>query len=287
MPVTKGPPGFSLDFLLWKLIRVLPPSLTALLDILSDSEDYADFLRLVEMVLPEELENIKQLAEIAERLEHFSNRFERRYFPLTDFGYEDWDEAQEYRDLLREIPIPYHGMDSEELHEPDNIRDGLRLMGTLHVRSENWEEGIALVWFETCEPLVNVADLLRIPPQGWTSEELHGMLDGTDYQGAAHWADYMSNNTGNAFLDCWAEYPLNEPWSMEDVEALTQQYLESEVIWAAMVKMSEWLEDDLRARFHELVTFILENDTEATEDASEPEVSTLADAFRINKEEQL
>ena len=47
------------------------------------------------------------------------------------------------------------------------------------------------------------------------------------------------------------------------------------------------MEADPQGHFNELITFISENAVEDTELAEEPEVSTLADVFRIQGGEQL
>ena len=280
---------FPLDTLIWKLIRVLPPSLTSLLEIISDSEDYADFLTVVAMVLPEELSAITLLGSASDRMVHFCNCFERRYFPITWNAAEEWGEDADYRELVSGIPIIYQGFDSEEYHDPENLRTGMMLMGALRIRNigQFYGDDLAVVWYETAAHCVDEADLLRIPSNGWSDDELHSALDGSVYEGAAHYGSYMTNDTRNPFLDCWAEYPFREDWSLEAVDLLTAHFLTSEVIWAQMIQVSEWLEVDPRARFNELITFIFENAVEDTELAEEPEVSSLADAFPFVREEQL
>lgn len=279
-----------LDTLIWKLIRVLPPSLTSLLESISDSEDYADFLTVVAMVLPEELSTITLLGSASDRMVHFGNCFERRYFPIIWDAAEAWGDDADYRDLwVSGIPIIYQGFDAEEYHDPGNLRTGMMLMGALRIRDIGQYYGVDLstAWYESAWSHVDQADLLRIPPNGWSDDDLHIALDGSIYEGAAHYGAYMSNDTGNPFLDCWAEYPFREDWSLEAVEILTAQFLTSEVIWAQMIQMAEWLEAEPRGRFHELITFILDHSVEDTELAEEPEVSSLADVFRIQGEEEL
>ena len=290
MPVTTAPEEFPLDALLWRLIRFLPPSLTALLELLEDAEDYADFLRLVAMVLPEEEETIKQLNGAAERLPYFANRFQDRYFPLSH-SWEDWAEDQEYRDLLRSIPIPYMGMDYEDLHGVDNLKAGYLLLGSLHIfdRVGYWDEGIGVVWIEAAAAFANRDDLMRLPAGGWTTADLHLLLDGTVYQAAAHFANYMENSTTNPFLDCWAEYPLDAVWELETVEWLAGEYQKSEVLWSQIHRMVDWLEEDPAAHFAQLLDFVLQRQAEVglAAMASLPEARTLADVFGEQMEEDI
>ncbi len=256
---------YPLDALAARLLAYRPPSLSALLAHLADLESYHDFLLLVEEYLPEHLEEVKRLPDSGNRIAHFARHFKDRYFPLTFDG--EWvDHDAEYSQLLGHIPIPYGGIDSEDLHEVESWKTGLLLMGSLHVVQQfrDWGEGMAVVWIEACADHVDRNVLMRLPADGWSGNELHELLDGTNYEAAAHFADYLQNDTRNAFLDAHFEYPFEDAWDMETVKILTVDWQRSQVIWDQFSRLSDWLEEDPTPHYTQMLEFIFQREAEAS-----------------------
>ena len=246
------------------LLASRPPSVSGLLELLVDFEAYHDFLLLVEEYLPERLEEVKRLPNAAARIACFASHFRDRYFPLA-FSYGDYiDSDMGYEDLLNVIPIPYSGVEWDDIHEVENWRDGYLLMGSLQVADQfgRFDAGMARVWIEACEAHVDREQLMRLPEEGWSSGELHQILDGTDYEAAAVLADWMRNDTGNAFLDAHAEYPMMDGWDRETVEILTADWQKSELLTAQMSSLSDWLEADPTPNFTKMLDFILARERE-------------------------
>ena len=246
------------------LLASQPPSISGLLELLVDFEAYHDFLQLVEEYLPERLEEVKRLPNAAARIAFFANHFGDRYFPLA-YSYGDYiDPDVGYEDLLNVIPIPYSGIEWDDIHEVEHWRNGYLLMGSLQVADQfgRFDEGVATVWIEACEAHVGRQQLMRLPDDGWSNQELHQLLDGTDYEGAAVLADWMRNQTGNAFLDAHAEYPMIDDWDRETVEVLTADWQKSEKLTAQMASLSDWLEENPMRNYTRMLDFILAREQE-------------------------
>ncbi len=261
-----------LDVLARRLLRFAPPSLSALLDRFVNVESYKEFLDLVQQFLPERLEEVKRLPDSVSRVAFFANHFKDKYFPLSSYFMDEGDPDDGYGELLRGIPIEYQGVDYEWIHEVEQWDTADLLMGSLHI--PNLDSGLGVVWLEACAEHVDKAQLERLPPGGWSSEELHRFLDGTQFEGAAICADWQSSNTGNPFLDCHYEYPLNVDWDMETVKWLTTDWQKTEVVWKKMSELSVWLEEDVGPRYTEMLDFIFQREAEPP-----PDPKTLAEIY--------
>ena len=261
-----------------------PPSVSALLELLVDFEAYHDFLLLVEQYLPERLDEVKRLPNAAARIDCFANHFRDRYFPLAFSNGDYIDPDVEYNDLLRAIPIPYSGVEWDDIHEVEHWRDGYLLMGSLQIYDQfsHLDEGMGQVWIEACGFIVDQEQLMRLPDEGWSSGELHHLLDGTDYEGAAVMADWMRNDTGNAFLDAHVEYPLTDGWDPETVEILTADWQKSEVLTDQMSRLADWLEEDPTPNYTQMLDFLLARE-QAIKQGTPPS-QPLSEVFRDEEE---
>lgn len=100
------------------------------------------------------------------------------------------------------------------------------------------------------------ADLLqRVPEGGLGLDDLHRLLDGTDYEGAACWAEILNQNTGTCFLDVSPEesgYYMSG-WDRDEVEALTLQWQWADLIRSSVYNLVDWLELDMPKHFREII----------------------------------
>lgn len=105
----------------------------------------------------------------------------------------------------------------------------------------------------------------RIPPKGWTAEELHKLTDGTPHDGVAAFGDWACSETGCVVLDsahdnCEYIEGMGEPlfrWTKRNVEILTQDWSKLKEIRSKIDQLVEWLEADPRGRFGQLLEFLL------------------------------
>ena len=282
--VSRPKQPLPLDILARRLLRFAPPSLSALLDLLVNFEQYQEFLDLVEGYLPERLEELKRLPNSADRVAFFASHFKDRYFPLSSYFEEEGDPGDGYGELLRRIPIDYQGVDYDWLHEVDNWRPGDLMLGSLQV--PHVDDGLGLVWLEQCAGHVDKAQLQRLPQGGWSPDRLHQLLDDTRFEAAATFADWQTNGTGNPFLDCHYEYPLEDDWDMGTVEWLTARWHEAEVLWKQMSELGEWLEEDPTPRYTEMLDFIFHREEELGPPPVTPSNRTLAEIFADTEERQ-
>ena len=256
MPEKDGP----LSALAGRMLSLGPHSLSVLIARLGEVEEYEEFLNLVRDFLPEREQEILHESTPAGQIAAFASHFEDRYFPLDGIFREG--DIEGYSDLTRAIPIMVSGLSYDDYHEiPSDYRAGLQLM-TYLIESTYEGETDRIALAEACREHVPAALLQQVPEGGLRHNELHPLLDGTIYSGLATWGDVLFASTGNAFLDtCYEDLwsgGMSVDWDRETVEELTRQWQRHEALWKTVNDLSEWLEEDLPARFEELLSFILQ-----------------------------
>jgi hypothetical protein len=234
-----------------------PPSLLSLIARIQEMEEFTDFLKLLRELLPEREREILNEPTPGDQIAAFASFFQDRYFPLHDGVAYD---AECYSDLTHRIPVIPLGLSWDDYHEiPSDYRLGLQLMTYLVERGyEDEGEGARVPLAEECQVHVPRDLLDRVPQGGIDQGEVHILLDDTPHSALASWADYLNLNTGNGFLDMTYEdvcYECTE-WSKDNVEALTQEWLEAMQFQQNCMDMADWLEEDPPGRFKQLLDFI-------------------------------
>jgi len=164
------------------------------------SEGYAEFMRLVHEFVPEVESEIKVQPSIAARLSTFAQAFENRYFPLHPMYADGMGEG--YEDITGFIPIVLQSMDFDtylELAQGD-FNAGITLLA--YIIENPWQqgEGERLALAEACEQWVSRELLLRVPEE-ITREDIHLLLDGTQFEPVGVVVDILHMLTGNCFFD--------------------------------------------------------------------------------------
>lgn len=221
---------YPVESLAKALRSYFPPSIDGLISIIADNKHYADFKHLIDKFLPERKKLILAEATVEGQLSEFASHFEDRYFPLP-YTFRD-GEADAYSDLTESLPLIARGFGYTEY---DNlIQSGYanyRLM-TYFFRQPWDENGARVALAGACLEHVTKDILERIPEGGYTPEEMHKLLDGTEYEALAKWGDAISMCTGNELLDMDDEMlgsSILPEWNRENVEYYTQQWQEADV----------------------------------------------------------
>ena len=241
------------NLLAWRI-----PSLSSLLAQISESEDYADFVKLVKTYLPDREQEILRELNPMSQMARFASYFEDRYFPLEEsikFG-----DFENYRDITYRIPVVVMGLSYDDYHEIPECRPGAQLM-TYLIESPWGEEDDNVSLAEACsyhvpDELVDRAGRIRLSPG-----EADSLLKDTKYRALAFWAHRLHYDTGNFFLDTdyemlWNSMPTE--WDPATVEELTRQWQQAELQDNETGNFMDWLEQDLSGNFEELVSFIEE-----------------------------
>lgn len=247
-------PVFPLAILASKL-TVGPPSVVRLIDLLEASESVAEFLELVREFLPEFETLIMDQMEDTGRIARFAEHFSEKYFPLDgEYGqYDDFTLA----DFTHHIPVELFGFTYDDYEEFDSYRNGFILLLSLVESPSYGDEGERVVILERVKELVGAWALGVIPPDGWSLDDLHTMLDDTKYEGAVAFVDWVHANTGCWQLDAnYMEYE-GEDWSARVVHGLTEQRAEVIALQDKMGNMYVWLEEDMVHNFQELLAAML------------------------------
>jgi hypothetical protein len=246
-----------LEVLVRQLRFFRPPSLRALIGRLQDNRCYADFVRLVKEFLPEKEHAILNQPAPEQQIASFAGYFEDRYFPLPFFFREE--EAEEYADLTESIPLIALGFGYQEYDDlVQNGNSGVGLM-TYFFSQPYGDQGARTALGEACRQQVSSELLQRIPETGFTTEDLHLLLDSTAYSALALWGDMINLCTGNDFLDTDEEMMSNSvlpDWTRENVDYFTREWEEAEEKQSLTHAMAEQFEKNPSQYFQEVMDFI-------------------------------
>ena len=262
---TAAPPVLS--NLAERLLR-RPPSLRELVVRLGYAEDYAWFAGLARRLFPGESETMLAIPDVGQRLESFARLFEERHFPLyapyLEF-FVDEGEDPPFTWLRRGIPFQLMGFGYDGLHEMwDGYREGLSALALLAEPPDAYYDepgGLRTAWLESAAQRIPQHLLERIPRGGIPLDALTETVRDTGYEGAAQAAAWVRTETGNFFLDhCYddGDYDgFSDPWEEEIIAEGTQEWQKASALVDSVVKLADWLEEDLPGRFAELLNFIL------------------------------
>ena len=250
-----------------KLLR-RPPSLRELVTIIGYADDYAWFGGLVRRLFPNEAEAALSAPDVRTRVERFARLFAERHFPLYapyfEFFLEDGDEPS-WTWLRRGIPFDLMGFGYDGLHEMWGYhRDGISALALLVRVSDSFydgPDGLRTAWLESAAGRIPKETLQRIPEGGIPVETLTEAVKDTRFEGAAQAAAWLLAETGNFFLDhSYDDGSFDgfaDPWDDDIIAEGTQEWRRANALMDSVSNLTVWLEEDLPARFAEMLDFIL------------------------------
>lgn len=202
------------------LRAVAPPRLAALMETPLVAEGFNEFMALVRQYTPDYEAEILRATGPAERLPIFANHFRDQYFPLSwvfDYG---MDDELGYDYMVHSIHCLAMDWDDDDWHSIEDRHNGHQLLFALCCE----DPGMRVPTLEACAEHTSRAVLRRIPPGGYSREELHRWLDGTEHAAVALAADWFHNDTGNGFLDYGEEASqyAYDPWDPDTVAEMTR-----------------------------------------------------------------
>ena len=252
-----------------QLLLRRPPSLRELVTVVGYADDYAWFAGLVRRLFPDEAEAALSVPDVRKRVERFAELFAERHYPLyapfLDYLFMDDGEEPPWTWLRRGIPYELIGFGYDGLHEMwDGYREGISALALLVKPPDSFylePDGMRVAWLESASAHIPQETLLRIPEGGIPPEALTQAVKGTRFEGAAKAATWVWAETNNFFLD--ASYDdgmydaFSDPWDEDVIEEGTKEWAGAKAIMDSVYELAEWLEDDLPARFAEMLDFIL------------------------------
>ena len=157
------------------------------------------------------------------------------------------------------------GFGYDGLHEMwDGYREGISALALLVKSPDSFytePDGIRVAWLESAAAHIPQQTLLRIPQGGIPQDVLAEAVRGTRFEAAAHTAAWVWAESGNFFLDgCYEDGTydgFSDPWEEEIIEQGTKEWAEAKAVMDSVSQLAEWLEEDLAARFAEMLDFIL------------------------------
>ena len=245
-----------------------PPSLRELVTIVGYADDYAWFAGLVRRLLPDEAEATLSAPDVRSRVERFARLFAERHFPLYapyfEFFLEDGDEPS-WTWLRRGIPFDLMGFGYDGLHEMWGYhRDGISALALLVRVSDAFydgPDGLRTAWLESAAGRIPKETLQRIPEGGIPVETLTEAVKDTRFEGAAQAAAWLLAETGNFFLDhSYDDGSFDgfaDPWDNDIIAEGAAEWRRASALMDSVSSLTGWLEEDLPARFAEMLDFIL------------------------------
>ena len=279
---TSVPPGLTA---LGRFLLQRPLSLRAVSNLLECGSDYEVFKSLVWEVFPDQAAAILSEPEGLDRIVKFLELVNQNCFPISEMWLDYWREepGSDVANIWKEftgsgIPFILHGISWMELHELwERYMAGWAVLALLPVtpgspywpddREDDDEEagddaaGLRLVWMDEARALIPQETLLRIPAGGVPLEQLARALRGTRFESAAWAGAWFHQETGLAFLDTSHDEYLDngghDNWDADVVRYAARDWVQSEPILMGISHLAGWLEEDLPARFAELLEFTL------------------------------
>ena len=240
-----------------KLRSRRPPSIRTLLSLIEDNRNYGEFIKLLDEFLPERKQEILKLTGPQEQIVKFASYFEDRYFPLP-WNFKE-DDDQSYYDLVHSLPLIPLGFGYQDY---DNLvadgYPGFQLM-TFFFRQPYDDTGARVALGEACSDHMPIELLKRLPDNGFTTEEMHRLLDGTHYKALAMWGDVIYSSTGNTLLDTDEEMMGNSvlpDWTKENVEYFTREWQKAERYQQETDALSDKFEKQPAIFFKKVMDFI-------------------------------
>ncbi len=251
-----------------KLLLRRPPSLREMVTIVGYADDYAWFTGLVRRIFPQEAEEALSAPDVRTRVERFARLFAERHFPLYapyfEFFMEDGDEPS-WTWLRKGIPFDLMGFGYEGVHELWNgYRDGISAQLLLVKPPDSFygeSDEIRTAWLESAVEHIPQSTLERIPQGGIPVEALTEAVKETRFEGAAKAASWVFAETGNFFLDaCYEDGSYDgfaDPWDDDLIKEGTEEWRKASALMDSVCTLADWLEEDLPARFAEMLDAIL------------------------------
>ena len=245
-----------------------PPLLRELIALVGYADDYGWFTGLVRRLFPQEEAAVLTAPDVRQRVEGFARLFEERHHPLygpfLEYSLTE-EEEPPFTVLRRGIPFDLQGVGYEDLHQMwDGYREGLSALALLTKPPDSFYmelDGIRVAWLESAAAHIPQDTLLKIPEGGIPQETLAGAVNGTRFEGVAQAAAWTWSETGNFFLDNSYEDGafdgFSDPWDDEVIAEATEEWRKARTFLDSVYQLADWLEQDLPARFAEMLEFIL------------------------------
>ena len=252
-----------------QLLLRRPPSLRELVTVIGYADDYAWFMGLVRRLFPNEAEAALSAPDVRTRVERFASLFGERHFPLYGPFIEYWmeweGEEPPWSWMRRGIPFDLMGFGYDGLHELWNgYRDGISALLLLANPPDSFygeSDEIRTAWLESAAERIPQETLQRLPQGGVPVEVLAEAVKDTRFEGAAKAAAWVFAETGNFFLDhCYEEGNYDgfcDPWDDEIIADGTEEWRKASALMDSVFTLADWLEEDLPARFAEMLDDVL------------------------------
>jgi hypothetical protein len=253
------PASAPLETLIYRLRKPSPPTLDRLIQIFRPSSDEADFFYLLRQYLPEEETKITLLESPYNRMVAFARAFSAKYFPLYEDGYA-YEEGN-YEAFVGMMPVEYQAFHLFQYDEiPNTARPAIVVLA--YVLENPYMESDRPAFAEAAAKLLPKALVECIPEKGFEISEIEDAVKGTRFEKVDFWAEMITHQTGNDFLDCGdieedgVEYQTE--WDRGTVEELTRQWQAFERLMEEWSQFLTWYEKDLRKNTAELVELLYE-----------------------------
>ena len=121
---------------------------------------------------------------------------------------------------------------------------------------------IRQIWLESAANTIPEETLQRIPEGGIPLERLEEAVRGTEMEAAHLTGQWIWGRTGSIFLDEFLpeefDFNYHDDWDMETIEYASREWEKAKRIAEPASRLAGWLEEDLPARFKQMLDLVLE-----------------------------
>lgn len=252
------------------LLRKLaaPPSISDLITQIGLTQEYQEFVALVNQYVPEAAKDILNRPSLEQKVAAFAQAFSNRYFQLDDRVIEG--DVEGYADITQVIPIVVYGISFDDYHEiAHDTRLGIQLMTYLvedpyeidqpNYRPPTVESGARMALYDSLFSTIPRDLLNRVPFGGLPLKDVEEIFANSRFKAIVLHAQMLNHCTGNCFLDtdwetlCQGNFP---EWDPRTVEELKLEWLEAERIYDEIIDFCTWLEQDPVKHFKQVLYFM-------------------------------
>ena len=230
-----------------------PPSLSRLLALVGDQENYCEFVRIVTDLVPERANEILAKTSPGYQISAFGKFFEERYFPV---GLDPWGDEENYTIMRYGIQLWSRAMEEEDYESlPQDKSRGKRL---IFYMCETSHDG-RLALGESLTGFIPPALLEKLPEKGLTEDDVTEAFEHTPYAAMTFVAQTLTFSTGNSFIDVDREMMACSEmpdWDKANAEWWTAEWKKADAIEGAINEMADLVDTDPLGHFKRMLELL-------------------------------
>ena len=271
-------PPTSITGLLNLIRTAKPSSISHILNVVSDHQGYAWFIKMVEEILPEQSQQILTETEHGNMIRTFTRIFQEEYFPLLEHIVEEiadraddnhFMDQEVWEELAIAVPINLEGF---LIEEEDDIINWLRGDGTrmemaiipilLPIQEILYtdDKNIRLSWLDAATEVLPPDSIAKIPLEGFPINTILQTFQENGLEDLYNLTMWTARQTPYELIniqDSPDEFVQpNISWTRKDIQDIAEEWRQARPIMQSVWRALDWLGKDRTTRFQHIVNLI-------------------------------